>query len=608
MAFRPTKISVSALVGGAIVALILVLVGIVLTVNYRSSRADTVELLARTAAVSTDILEGSVRTHLDDAAAQATALAEHLALSLDRHADRDALALMLAGAFTGPPQVFALTVMAEGLPPVTMLRDRRDPHETVLATDSEVMAAIARRAAASETSYWDEIRFAPHLRHAFVGHVAPIRRDGRPAGFVAAYVVLSDLSEFMIRIGDRFKTNAYLLQDDRRVIAHPLLVQGHPDVTAAEPLVQIRRLGDPVLMARASGRSMSEIDDLTGPETTIARVELGGTGYIFLERTIGGYGATPWIAGVYLHSEILEGHLAELRRTALIGVGVALIGIVVALLIGRAIARPIAAMSRGAARVAELDLRQVQRLPASFLLELDAQASSFNRMLGALRWFEVYVPRALVGRLVRGGAEDIPSVEREVTVLFTDLVGFSAAAETLGAAETAELLNRHFTLVAACVEAEGGTIDKFIGDALMAFWNAPEPQPDHAARGVRAALAAARAVAAENGRRRAAGLAPLGIRLGLHSGPAVVGNIGAPGRMNYTAVGDAINVGQRLEALGKTLAPEAETVVLISGAVALRLGPAFRLTPMGAHAMKGHPHPVEVFRVEDAEARPSSPV
>ena len=134
----------------------------------------------------------------------------------------------------------------------------------------------------------------------------------------------------------------------------------------------------------------------------------------------------------------------------------------------------------------------------------------------------------------------------------------------------------------------------------MAFWGAPDAQPDAAERACRAALAIAVGIRAENTLRRSAGEASLGIRIGIHSGSATVGNIGSPGRINYTIIGDAVNVGQRLEQLGKTLFPEgSETAILISGETAAGLGPDFAPEPAGRHRVKGRTGEVEVFTLGD---------
>ena len=165
------------------------------------------------------------------------------------------------------------------------------------------------------------------------------------------------------------------------------------------------------------------------------------------------------------------------------------------------------------------------------------------------------------------------------------------------ARETADLLNQHFALLAKCVEREEGTIDKFIGDALMAFWGAPDRQPNQVDRAVRAVCAMAQTVQEDNVLRRGQGLVPIRMRMGLHSGPAVVGNIGAPERMNYTAVGDTVNTAQRMEGLGKEVAPDAEIVVLASEAIVAAMTLDVKHEPVGAFTVKGKTEPVQVYRV-----------
>ena len=256
-------------------------------------------------------------------------------------------------------------------------------------------------------------------------------------------------------------------------------------------------------------------------------------------------------------------------------------------------------MAVGASQVGHLELASIGELPRSRIRELDDQASSFNAMLRGLQWFETYVPKRLVERLIkRGAAGHIDSTEREVTVLFTDIAGFTAASEKMSPRETEEFLNRHFALLSTCIEVEDGTIDKFIGDALMAFWGAPDDQPDHATRACRAAKAIKTAIEEDNDRRRRTGLPAVRLRIGIHTDHVVVGNIGAPGRMNYTIVGDGVNTGQRLEGLGKELDDGGDVIVLVSAATAAAVDHRqIQLHQIGHFQVKGKDQPLEVFRL-----------
>ena len=212
------------------------------------------------------------------------------------------------------------------------------------------------------------------------------------------------------------------------------------------------------------------------------------------------------------------------------------------------------------------------------------------------------MPRRLVFRLMELGEDAVRSRRRTVTVMFTDIVEFTPQAEDLPEQDTADLLNHHFALLGACIEHEHGVIDKYIGDAVMAVWGGLQRMEDHADRAVRAALAIATVIKEDNAARRAAGQPPIRVRIGLHSGPVVVGNIGAPGRVNFTVVGDAVNIAQRFEQLGKEfMTPSDEVVVLASGdtlaALVDRDGLALTLAPPVLRPVKGHDNPVEVYRL-----------
>ena len=145
-------------------------------------------------------------------------------------------------------------------------------------------------------------------------------------------------------------------------------------------------------------------------------------------------------------------------------------------------------------------------------------------------------------------------------------------------------------------------IDYYIGDAVMAMWGGRHLMEDHADRAVRAALSFAGVVKEDNAVRRAAGLAPIRVRIGLHSGPVVVGNIGAPGRVNFTVVGDTVNIAQRFEQLGKEFMAESDEVVVLASGDTLaglvdRESLDLKHGPPDLRPIKGRDHPVEVYRL-----------
>ncbi|MFN7193104.1 MAG: adenylate/guanylate cyclase domain-containing protein, partial [Rhodospirillales bacterium] len=263
----------------------------------------------------------------------------------------------------------------------------------------------------------------------------------------------------------------------------------------------------------------------------------------------------PWTVGAHFPARDIAGNLRSLALAAFAGLGVLGLAVVAAFLLARRLAQPTQRSAAAAAQLAELEFGRAQALPASSIRELDDQAEAFNRLIAALRWFEAYVPRKLVRVLARDrDGTGIASQTREVTVMFSDIVGFTTRSQNMTPAETATLLNNHFALAIAAIEASGGTVDKFMGDGIMAFWGAPETLPNHA----KAALAAARAIAAS------ADQADVRLRLGLHTGLVVAGNVGSSLRLNYTILGDTVNAAHRIEELGHTLMQDGETALVLA--------------------------------------------
>jgi adenylate cyclase len=209
--------------------------------------------------------------------------------------------------------------------------------------------------------------------------------------------------------------------------------------------------------------------------------------------------------------------------------------------------------------------------------------------------FAQYVPRAVVDRLVAQPEQlRLGGVAREVTVMFTDLDHFTTLSEQLTAEQTVELLTAYFNAMTPLVHATGGTVDKFIGDALMAFWGAPLDDPLHAEHAVRTALAMQAAMPALDEQLRERGLPPLQMRIGVHTGRVVVGNVGSVQRFSYTVIGDAVNLAARLEEANKALG----TRILVSGATAALLPADIALQALDALQVKGRSELVQVFTTQ----------
>jgi len=183
--------------------------------------------------------------------------------------------------------------------------------------------------------------------------------------------------------------------------------------------------------------------------------------------------------------------------------------------------------------------------------------------------------------------------EVEVTVLFIDLVGFSALAENMAPRELIGLLNDYFSAMTEIIMAQKGTVDKFIGDAIMAFWGAPLPLADHAVRACEAALAMQTAMRSLQQTWAAQGFHKISTRVGLHSGPVIAGNVGSRRRFNYTVMGDTVNLAARLQVANRTYG----TKIILSEATRRRLVNAFLIRELDLVQVRGRAQPVTIYEL-----------
>ena len=593
------RLSITVTLAAAISLLVLVSVGGVLGVGIWLANKNTLALMSANANQGLAHTVDRIERHLLPAEDQARFIAERVESGEFDPEDRTTFGRLLTGGLAGVPQIESISFSDPGLKTFFAARyggGRLELGELDHSDDPRYREYLA---AMPEGPHWVPPYWIKRHAGTYFSRVYPVRRDGLFLGAAAATVSIRELSAYVRKVGKGDPGTWFVLYGRDLVLAHPLMADGYPGLSLDNPLPRLAEFRDPVLAAIWREEERSDLVISLSRGTGGHSLRVGGEGHVFLFRSLHGFGPEPLIVGVRFHVEDVSAELRRMTVALMVGIGALALSIVAAVLLGRRIARPIVRFSAAAGRVRELNIAEIGDLPGSVFRELDQQARAFNAMLSALRWFELYVPRKVVGRLVRrGNIDDTISSARKITVMFTDIAGFSSVAEHLSAPEVAALVNRHFEIVAGCIEVEEGTVDKFIGDSVMAFWGAPEAQADAAERACRAALAIADGIRAENARRREEGNAPLGIRIGIHTGSATVGNIGAPGRINYTIIGDAVNVGQRLEQLGKTLFPaDSETAILVSGATASELGPDFHPAPAGRHPVKGRATELDVFRL-----------
>jgi adenylate cyclase len=220
-------------------------------------------------------------------------------------------------------------------------------------------------------------------------------------------------------------------------------------------------------------------------------------------------------------------------------------------------------------------------------------ATEGRQKLAIRRMFSHYMSEKVIAHLMsHPELLNLGGERRHVTLFFSDLAGFTSISERLSAEEVVGLLNDYLSRMTDIILDEEGTVDKFEGDAIMAFWGAPLPQEDQALRACRAALRQQAALSELNKHFREMDLPPLAMRIGLHTGGAVVGNLGSEKRFDYTAVGDTVNLASRLEGLNKFY----DTHILASETTMAECGDSVLFREIDRVAVKGKETAVAVYQ------------
>ena len=312
------------------------------------------------------------------------------------------------------------------------------------------------------------------------------------------------------------------------------------------------------------------------------------------------YSQVP-VGGLYVgfSKDAIAAALASARNRATVAtVALVLIGIGGAVGLATLLSRPIFRLMAGTRAIAEGNFQIA--LPVTSRDELGTLTESFNQMARSLREKEMikraftrYVAREVVEEVLKDPEQmTLTGERREVTVLFCDIRGFTPLAERLTPEEVVSLLNEFYTLMIETTFKHDGTLDKFLGDAVMAVFGAPIAHPDHAIRSVRTALDMRNGIAELNERRVAQGKVPIGIGIGLSLGEVVAGTVGTEDRMEYTVIGDSVNLAARLVANARPAGR-----ILISQRTYEAVKDIVEVKGLGPLKVKGKEEEVEVYEV-----------
>jgi adenylate cyclase len=490
-----------------------------------------------------------------------------------------------------------------------LVEDGTDIRRTIAKTKTNEYYAPQRqwyrRAVANPgKNVWTSVYIFASSRKPGLNTARTYFKDGKLVGVVSVAIELERISKYLATIPSVRSGAAFIVDKQGRLLAFKDQSEvtrnvGNSEKLELTPLSEARnpmlKIASAALktkdgaFAQSSGHHAYK-DPVTGRRYFVNLIPLKGRG---------------WYVGTVIPESDFTAAI-EANYTKLgIAVGVALILIALAAVWAsrQLFVRPLRQITDQTRYISGFELDRVGYHP-SRIREIDTLALAVERMSRGLGSFRKYLPTALVRTLLDQGIEAEPSGQRRtLTVLFMDLEGFTAASERMGH-RIVPLLSEYLGAMSHIIHEHGGTIDKYIGDAIMAFWGAPQHNDEHAADACRAALACVAAMEKLRADWESQGKPGMRLRIGINTGRVVVGNIGSDERLNYTVVGDPVNLASRLEGVNKTFGTELivgqHTWELVRYDVVAR--------KLDEVTVRGREEPVGIYEVLDLRGEdPSSP-
>jgi class 3 adenylate cyclase/ABC-type nitrate/sulfonate/bicarbonate transport system substrate-binding protein len=375
----------------------------------------------------------------------------------------------------------------------------------------------------------------------------PIFRGVEFLGCASANITVDVLSRFLDKHRASARSTTFVAdRSDGKIIAFPDKQKGVRVENGVLKIATLTDIDDPDVRKAHDEHSRSGADRFafqspTNGEDLIAAFADFPSGF-----------GQPWQVITITPIDDFVGTLKRTNRLMMIVIiGLTVVELFFIYFASRRLSRPVENVSRQLQAIESLNFDTPAR-PPSKIREIANLESAASLLRTSLKSFSSFVPLDVVRLLIKSGIPLTLGVEpRFLTVLFSDLENFSSHSETLAPDDLLVHISTYLEEVSAAISQEGGTVDKFIGDGVMAFWNAPAQRPDHVLRACAAALRAARRMERVNDAWEAEGRPRIHIRIGLNCANVLVGNVGSSTRLSYTALGDGVNVAARLEGINK---------------------------------------------------------
>jgi class 3 adenylate cyclase len=486
-----------------------------------------------------------------------------------------------------------LVMATDGTTLLTLPRSQTGSSTTSTAADLNALAPSALRPS-GELAKLSAVVDMPQGRVFFTA--GPVRQDDKDLGVVLVGTTMSRLLGLMAR--DSLSDGVNMYGASGAPLGNTLVATGSPQGEVA-PLPP------------------SWYDEIRADATAKVRfrtVTVSGQTYVEALGMVPGRGyedQSPGVFGVMLRTRTLD---AKLQQTLVALLPIFALGLLLIFLLGSALAasidRPVAQLVRASNYVAQGNL-EVQ-VPATRRDELGVLARRFNDMVGGLQ--QLLFVKDLFGRFVSpevserllAGQIELGGEQREVTVLFSDIRDFTRLSEEHSASDIVDLLNEYFRAVVAAARKHGGIVNKFGGDSTLVVFGAPLDMPNHADSALATALELRQALDAINAHRVLEGWELLAQGIGVNTGQVIAGQVGSEDRMEYTVIGDTVNLASRLQVLSKDLTG-CDIIFSESTLAALSDQSGWRYRDRGSVAVRGKQQGIRVFSLEEAVPFDSAP-
>ncbi len=421
--------------------------------------------------------------------------------------------------------------------------------------------------------------------------------DGNFVGAVGIDFRLYELAEFLksLKIGE--SGIAFIADSEGNVLAYP--------EKSDQKGNNLRTPRSPTRESFRSGAIKTAIDSFIGSRQFRFTYDHAGSRYIASFRPFPEKFGRDWILGIIVPEDDFIGPIARVHETTLLfSFWLLIIAGFLTSAIARELTDPIKKLTAEASRIQNLQFDGVIDLKSP-ITEIQQMGETMDSMKKALGSFMKYVPSEIVQGLVHERNEArLQAQTEEITLMFTDISEFSSITERVPPQDLMQQLSEYFDCIAAIIHRHGGTIDKYIGDSVMAFWGAPARDSRQAEHACMASIEIEEAIRRLNDRWQKENRDPLKTRIGINTGISLIGNFGSSDRFNYTAIGDNVNLASRLEGLNKLYGSE----IIVSESTVAGAGRSFIFRPLDLVAVKGRKKSVKIFQLLGRNDNPAAEI